>query len=228
MNNLGEYEVIIDSISYLIFAVLILFLAFRIKNISGKGWLKAYAVITLLELIIFRILHITAQYSPESRAQIYQWYDVIFLLGPFMQICLLMFLFANWCTNRMNVKPYNLLFSYQGRIPRAAFWIAVFSVFPIGLKIGWAPLVNSEAGPVKIALWIIYALWIIPAFWIHLAIYTKRWHDLGKSGWMSLVSLIPVIGALYLIWQLGFIKGTSGTNAYGKDPLEVSQAELTQ
>lgn len=56
-------------------------------------------------------------------------------------------------------------------------------------------------------------------FWVVLATHVKRWHDRGESGWMFLVSLIPVAN----IWagiELGFFRGTTGLSKYGDDPLQ--------
>ncbi len=52
-----------------------------------------------------------------------------------------------------------------------------------------------------------------------IALYAKRWHDRGKSGWWSLIGLIPVIGGLWMLIELGFLKGTGGANQYGADPV---------
>ena len=42
--------------------------------------------------------------------------------------------------------------------------------------------------------------------WISLATYTKRWHDLDKSGWMNLTLIIPLIN-LFIVLFLGFARG---------------------
>ena len=34
-------------------------------------------------------------------------------------------------------------------------------------------------------------------------------------GWWVLIGLIPIIGALWLLIELGFLKGTDGPNRYG-------------
>ena len=52
-----------------------------------------------------------------------------------------------------------------------------------------------------------------------LAVYTKRWHDRGKSGWWSLIMLVPFIGPIWALVELGFLSGTPGPNQYGADPL---------
>jgi uncharacterized membrane protein YhaH (DUF805 family) len=52
-----------------------------------------------------------------------------------------------------------------------------------------------------------------------LALYAKRWHDRGKSGWWTLIGLIPVIGGIWILIELGILRGTNGPNQYGPDPL---------
>src|SRR5208337_3611250 len=50
-----------------------------------------------------------------------------------------------------------------------------------------------------------------------LAICVRRWHDTGRSGWMTLTLLIPVVN-LVVFLLLGFLPGTTGPNKYGPDP----------
>lgn len=63
------------------------------------------------------------------------------------------------------------------------------------------------------------ALFILVAFivllYAQLAIYAKRFHDRGKSGWWSLVAFIPVIGVFWILIELGMLPGDPGPNAYG-------------
>ncbi|MGY1602622.1 DUF805 domain-containing protein [Geodermatophilus sp. SYSU D00815] len=42
-----------------------------------------------------------------------------------------------------------------------------------------------------------------------------RCHDRGKSGWFLLWGLVPLVGAVVLLVQLGFLRGDSGPNRYG-------------
>lgn len=55
-------------------------------------------------------------------------------------------------------------------------------------------------------------------FWIIVATHAKRMHDLGKSAWWLLVGFIPVVGPIWLMIQLGCLRGTAGPNYYGLDP----------
>lgn len=51
-----------------------------------------------------------------------------------------------------------------------------------------------------------------------MAITTRRLHDTNKSGWLQLLSFIPIIGNIPLIYWLGFEKGDEEENKYGINP----------
>lgn len=56
---------------------------------------------------------------------------------------------------------------------------------------------------------------IIPAF----AVGARRLHDTGKSGWLQLLVLIPLIG--YIILLIFYVQDSaSGENKYGPNPKE--------
>ena len=59
----------------------------------------------------------------------------------------------------------------------------------------------------------------VAAFWISLAIAIKRFHDRDKVGWWVLITLVPVIGPIWYLIECGFLRGTTGPNKYGSDPL---------
>jgi uncharacterized membrane protein YhaH (DUF805 family) len=52
-----------------------------------------------------------------------------------------------------------------------------------------------------------------------LAVFAKRWHDRDKSGWWSLILLVPFIGSIWALVECGCLPGTEGPNRYGADPL---------
>jgi uncharacterized membrane protein YhaH (DUF805 family) len=119
-----------------------------------------------------------------------------------------------------------LLFSFQGRINRAKFWlihigIDVAFIVITGLTVGGAAL-SGDVEAARAAMGtsgVIATLLFIPLIWIGLAASVKRWHDRGKSGWWVLIGLVPVIGGLWFLIECGFLAGTAGPNTYGPDPL---------
>jgi uncharacterized membrane protein YhaH (DUF805 family) len=55
--------------------------------------------------------------------------------------------------------------------------------------------------------------------WVGIAAGAKRCHDRDRTGWFQLIVLIPIIGAIWLLIELGFLKGSEGENRFGPDPL---------
>ena len=142
----------------------------------------------------------------------------------------------------MSIK--SLLFSFDGRINRAKFWlasivvylvfivliVAIGSVFSIDAAseptatelatdgFGVADTEASEEVPTGIMIFIV--ILYIPFLYIMFAIQAKRWHDRGKSGWMILVSFIPLVGGIWAFVECGCLRGTVGPNQHGPDPLD--------
>ena len=108
--------------------------------------------------------------------------------------------------------------SFEGRTTRSEWWLGVLSLMVIVFG-GWVVLligVNAldGGGAFILAFLLFYAVTV----YLNLALHAKRWHDLNKSGWWTLVTLVPIIGGFWLIIELGFLKGTDGPNKYGPSP----------
>lgn len=103
-----------------------------------------------------------------------------------------------------------LLFTNRGRINRLTYWtvsIFTWTSFYILFNLAYYGISYS-------ATWAIYPL----LFWALIATATKRLHDDDKSAhWLWLI-LIPVLGPLFLIFQLGFKKGNKVVNRFGRVP----------
>jgi len=103
-------------------------------------------------------------------------------------------------------------FSFEGRISRSMFWLKYFLPW-VGLNIVAAIVDAAIGAPVaQIAVALV-------GLWVGLAAGAKRCHDRNRSGWFQAIVLIPIIGALWLLVELGFLKGTDGENRFGRDPL---------
>jgi uncharacterized membrane protein YhaH (DUF805 family) len=122
-----------------------------------------------------------------------------------------------------------LLFSFEGRINRAKFWlvllgIAVVEAIVLGATGGSAYLTATDPTMVMQSMsstGFIPLIIFIPLLWIGLAVNVKRWHDRDKSGWWILINLVPVIGGLWSLIETGFLPGTRGSNRFGPDPLQL-------
>ncbi len=112
-----------------------------------------------------------------------------------------------------------LFTSFEGRINRAKFWAGVGVLFVVGII---AIIIDNVLGITfspEIPYGYAYALFALASIYFGLALYTKRWHDRDKSGWWTLIVLVPFIGGIWLIVELGILEGTRGANRFGPDPL---------
>lgn len=50
----------------------------------------------------------------------------------------------------------------------------------------------------------------------NIAVAVRRMHDVGKSGWNLLWSLIPILGWLYVLYLE--VQPSTGPNQYGEGP----------
>ena len=123
-------------------------------------------------------------------------------------------------------------FSFAGRIRRRTWWLGyVLPIFVISIlgtvidvMLGFVSLVAEDAMPADgfavatqgFGPFSIVALLITIVG--GLAGQVKRWHDRDKSGWWVLISLIPIVGPIWALVEVGFLSGTQGPNRFGPDP----------
>lgn len=111
-----------------------------------------------------------------------------------------------------------LLTSFDGRINRAKFWAGVGVLLAAGILANIIDAILGTSvgeGGFGIIGGLVSLISIYPA----LAIYAKRWHDRDKSGWWSLILLVPIIGFIWFLVECGILEGTRGPNKFGPDPL---------
>lgn len=115
--------------------------------------------------------------------------------------------------SRGRLQAKEILFSWEGRIPRVVYWAygLLLALF-VGLcGLGGAVLGGTDGGTAGVGFGVLAALW--PSY----AMACKRWHDRDMSGWWSLISFIPYLGALVTFVALGCMRGTNGPNRFGPD-----------
>lgn len=109
---------------------------------------------------------------------------------------------------------------FSGRARRKEYWMFVLfnmifanvatildNVLGIAMEgIGYGPL---------------YGLYVLAMLIPGLAVAVRRLHDVGKSGWMILIALIPLIGSIWFL-VLMVTDSNAGENQYGQNPKEVT------
>ena len=103
-------------------------------------------------------------------------------------------------------------FNFKGRAGLAEYWYFVLFNFIICVILG---IIDNIVGAKSIIVYVYSLAVLIPS----LGLTVRRLHDIGKSGWMILVSLIPLVGAIWLIVLLAK-KGDPKDNEFG--PAEVA------
>jgi uncharacterized membrane protein YhaH (DUF805 family) len=105
---------------------------------------------------------------------------------------------------------------FSGRARRKEFWMFVLFNFIAAVLAGILDNIlhttysNQSTG-------IISTLYSLAVLLPGLGVAIRRMHDIGKSGWWILVSLIPVAGIIWYI-VLAATEGQHGDNQYGADP----------
>ncbi len=128
------------------------------------------------------------------------------------------------------IKVLKQYADFNGRARRKEYWIyniinsiigglLFFLDYRLGTTIEGLDLditLTTTEGLDVGVLYIIYAFFVfIPG----LAVAVRRLHDVGKSGWMLLIALIPLIGAIWLL-VLYLTNSNPGENKYGPNPKE--------
>lgn len=110
------------------------------------------------------------------------------------------------------LKCWQQYADFNGRARRKEYWMFCLFNFIISFVIG---VIAGLTGMYElIYLSYIYGLAVfIPS----LAVCIRRLHDVGKSGWMYLIVLIPIIGVIWLI-ILFCTDSQYGPNEYGENP----------
>jgi uncharacterized membrane protein YhaH (DUF805 family) len=112
----------------------------------------------------------------------------------------------------------SLLLSAQGRISRKSYWIGAVIIAVVDFVLYLLIFLTHEhLGFISIIL----SLFFLVLAYAGICLGIKRFHDRDKSGWWVLIALIPLIGAIWYLVEVGFLPGTPGPNKFGADSLAV-------
>ncbi|MDR1694359.1 MAG: DUF805 domain-containing protein [Lactobacillaceae bacterium] len=102
-------------------------------------------------------------------------------------------------------------YNFNGRATLPEYWWFVLANVIVAFVIGIVDGILASVIGIAI-LGTIYSLAVLlPS----LGVAARRLHDTGKSGWNLLWTLIPLLGAIYVIYLL-VQKGETGKNAFGE------------
>ncbi len=111
-------------------------------------------------------------------------------------------------------KMFRNVFSFSGRIRRKEFIISYAVIFVLGAIEGFTNAIYISLGsqPPAILNAIICATSVVMLFQVW-----KRLHDIGLSGWIGLLQLIPILNIVFDIFLMAK-KGDEFENEYGASP----------
>ncbi len=117
------------------------------------------------------------------------------------------------------LKVLNNYVVFRGRARRMEYWMFILfnEIFSSVLWILDKVLKTGMEGSGDGLFLILYNLAVFLPWW---AVTVRRLHDVGRSGWMILILLIPLIGLILLLVFL-VIDSDPGENQYGPNPKEV-------
>lgn len=107
---------------------------------------------------------------------------------------------------------------FSGRARRKEYWFFVLFYVLISIV---ATLLDMQTGSYdpSIGMGILGGLVALGFLLPQLAVTVRRLHDTGRSGWMILICLIPLIGAIWLLVLMVF-DSSPGDNRFGPNPKE--------
>jgi uncharacterized membrane protein YhaH (DUF805 family) len=122
------------------------------------------------------------------------------------------------------LMPLRRYAEFSGRSQRKEYWmyilglwLAVIVLSIIESILGLTGMVGGVYGP-------LVALVLLGTLIPNIAVAVRRLHDIDKSGWWLLISFVPLIGSLVLLYFF-VTDGTPGPNQFGADPKNRGQVE---
>lgn len=97
---------------------------------------------------------------------------------------------------------------FNGRAPRSEYWWFI-------LFIVLGSFIASYLGEA------VHGIFTLATLLPSIAAAARRLHDIGKSGWMQLIGLIPIIGWIIVIYFLA--QPSEGENRFGPAPLGAAE-----
>jgi uncharacterized membrane protein YhaH (DUF805 family) len=121
------------------------------------------------------------------------------------------------------------LFGFAGRLSRTGFWEVIVSVLLLDVAAAVAGVTALEhafpdnrfvtaSSAYQAVSWSLFAVAVL-SVWAIAAAHVKRAHDLGHGAIFLIWLVVPVIGWLWLAYELGFQPGQTFKNRFGRPPL---------
>ena len=95
---------------------------------------------------------------------------------------------------------------FSGRSTRAEYWWWWLFAFVVTVL---AQIIDMAAGLGGVIYGIVAIVFFVP----NLAVLVRRLHDVGKSGWVIFINIIPIVGwVIFFVW---IVTESKADNKYG-------------
>ncbi len=115
-------------------------------------------------------------------------------------------------------KCFRQYATFKGRARRAEYWYFVLYGWLVSLAATVVDMLTFGVGEDGMGL--LGAIYSLVVFIPSLAVGVRRMHDTGRSGWVLLLGLIPVIGWVLVI-VFSCQDSQPGSNKWGANPKEL-------
>ena len=104
---------------------------------------------------------------------------------------------------------------FSGRARRKEYWMFLLFNVIVGIILNSIDLVGGLyiAG----AFGILNTIYVLASLIPVLAVSVRRLHDTGRSGWWLLISLIPFLGTVVILYFF-LLEGDPASNRFGPNP----------
>jgi uncharacterized membrane protein YhaH (DUF805 family) len=107
---------------------------------------------------------------------------------------------------------------FTGRARRKEYWYyGLFAWIILGVLAAIGRMWGTHGG----YIYGLFDLYLLATFIPNLAVGTRRLHDIDRSGWWLLLSLVPVVGGIILL-IFALRDSQPGANQYGPNPKDLS------
>lgn len=103
---------------------------------------------------------------------------------------------------------FSKYFDFSGRAGRSEYWW----FYLLGVTIG----ITTKATQSEFFA-VLLLLLVIPMF----SVTARRLHDINKSGWWQLISILPLIGMI-ILWYWTAKKGNPNKNLFGETSINLN------
>jgi uncharacterized membrane protein YhaH (DUF805 family) len=106
--------------------------------------------------------------------------------------------------------------TFRGRARRREYWTFLAVYVPLYAALLLLDLVTGSFD-MESQMGTLTGLYVLATIVPGTAVAVRRLHDTGRSGWWLLIGLVPLLGAIVLLYFL-VQEGAAGDNPYGADP----------